>query len=253
MIFFFFLILDTCAILRASQKKTTVEEDQCTHRNPHQKNHHLNNLLRNLGHEARPPKARRRTAAPATGKTFAQVARFTYMKVVKFVEFIKFRSVLFFVRLISASWILRCVLCVHSSSLMADGANSARRDISNRFFFGVMTLFTHARRGAWLTDVESILCVYCLSLDADGQRLAHHVCGCSQPARFAHDLRFGGRGQELRRRSRCMMDTAGRQECRLPTVSPTTPRGRPGGGIRGATTRSSSLDCTVSHPAHGRH
>ena len=132
--FVFFLILDTCAILRASQKKTTVEEDQCTHRNPPQKNHHLNNLLRNLGHEARPPKARRRTAAPATGKTFAQVARFTYMKVVKFVEFIKFRSVLFFVRLISASWILRCVLCVHSSSLMADGANSARRDISNRFF-----------------------------------------------------------------------------------------------------------------------
>ena len=72
----------------------------------------------------------------------------TLMKVVKFVEFIKFRRVLFFVRLISASWILRCVLCVHSSSLMADGANSARRDISNRFFFGVMTPFTHARRAA---------------------------------------------------------------------------------------------------------
>ena len=89
---------------------------------------------------------------------------------------------------------------------------------------------------------------------ADIQRPAHHVRGCSQPKRLAHDVRPGSSGPQFRLRDRGLLVIARRPRRDFSIVSPAAPHGWSWSGLCG-TTRCSAMDSLTighSHP-NGTH
>ena len=62
--------------------------------------------------------------------------------------------------------------------------------------------------------------------DADGERLANHVCWSSQPTRSTYDFRAVRGSCQLRQRDCGLLVSACRQRCHFPIITPPTTCGR---------------------------